>query len=310
MSKTSDNSKTVRWLPWLILLVVIVIWGISIAVLRWLFPEIGERGQFGDTFGVINALFSGLALGGVIYAILLQKEELALQREELAETRGEMKEQKLAMRKETFERTFFQFLEILDAKYHSTEYAYNFEVDVQSEPVQVVFERLKKRGSDVVSPQPHKIDGKTYLRIKDKGKLAFDSACREENWSRASYDMNPYFSLLFKVLGFIDQADFSENFKKKKFYTDILRDRMTNDELIVLFFLGLQPDWYLGVGHGNIDGEIFKKLIEKYSLFLNISLYGDSWKEKATFYDRNAFGDRERSDIGKIFEQNQRNKSA
>ena len=33
-------------------------------------------GQFGDAFGVVNALFSGLALLGVIAAVLLQREDL------------------------------------------------------------------------------------------------------------------------------------------------------------------------------------------------------------------------------------------
>lgn len=48
------------------------------------------RGTFGDMFGVINALFSGLALAGIIYAILLQREELKLQRMELEMTRKEL----------------------------------------------------------------------------------------------------------------------------------------------------------------------------------------------------------------------------
>ncbi|MEM7602430.1 MAG: hypothetical protein AAF357_13555 [Verrucomicrobiota bacterium] len=42
-----------------------------------------QRGQFGDMFGGLNALFSGLAFAGVVYAILLQRKELALQREEM-----------------------------------------------------------------------------------------------------------------------------------------------------------------------------------------------------------------------------------
>jgi hypothetical protein len=42
-------------------------------------------------FGVVNSLFSGLALAGVVYAILLQRRELALQREELSMTREELK---------------------------------------------------------------------------------------------------------------------------------------------------------------------------------------------------------------------------
>jgi hypothetical protein len=47
-------------------------------------------GQFGDMFGVINALFTGLALAGAIYTILLQRHELELQREELRLTREQL----------------------------------------------------------------------------------------------------------------------------------------------------------------------------------------------------------------------------
>src|SRR5262245_52136564 len=36
-------------------------------------PNLPARGQFGDSFGAINALFSGLALGGVIIAIWMQR---------------------------------------------------------------------------------------------------------------------------------------------------------------------------------------------------------------------------------------------
>ena len=40
-------------------------------------------GEFGDIFGVINALFSGLALIGVVIAIFLQQKELSLSTMEL-----------------------------------------------------------------------------------------------------------------------------------------------------------------------------------------------------------------------------------
>lgn len=49
-----------------------------------------ERGQFGDTFGSINSLFTGFAFAGVIYTIILQRQELTLQREELRLQREEM----------------------------------------------------------------------------------------------------------------------------------------------------------------------------------------------------------------------------
>ena len=54
------------------------------------FPGWQERGQFGDLFGSVNALFSGLAFAGLIYAILLQRQELSLQRAELKLQREEM----------------------------------------------------------------------------------------------------------------------------------------------------------------------------------------------------------------------------
>ncbi|MDO9319550.1 MAG: hypothetical protein Q7V56_15315 [Gammaproteobacteria bacterium] len=49
-----------------------------------------DRGTFGDMFGAVNTLFSGLAFAGVIYAIYLQSKELELQRMELELTRNEL----------------------------------------------------------------------------------------------------------------------------------------------------------------------------------------------------------------------------
>jgi len=48
------------------------------------------RGQFGDMFGAVNTLFSGLAFVGFLYAIHLQREDLRLQRQDLALTRNEL----------------------------------------------------------------------------------------------------------------------------------------------------------------------------------------------------------------------------
>lgn len=59
---------------------IVAIWAISGVVLYCL----PERGTFGDMFGAINALFSGCAFAGVIYALILQRHTLELQRTELA----------------------------------------------------------------------------------------------------------------------------------------------------------------------------------------------------------------------------------
>ncbi|MBP6731016.1 MAG: putative phage abortive infection protein [Chitinophagales bacterium] len=82
---------------------VVLLWFISWWVVDNLNTSGQDRGTFGDKFGFINSLFSGLALAGIIYSIILQKRELALQRMELKDTRDEFKQQ-------NFESTFFNLL--------------------------------------------------------------------------------------------------------------------------------------------------------------------------------------------------------
>jgi hypothetical protein len=74
----------------LLILAVFALWLAAPWVGYALFPSWEERGQFGDLFGSVNALFSGLAFTVLIYAIFLQKKELSLQRVELKLQREEM----------------------------------------------------------------------------------------------------------------------------------------------------------------------------------------------------------------------------
>lgn len=38
--------------------------------------DLGERGQFGDSFGVLNSLFTGLGFGGLVVTLLLQQKQI------------------------------------------------------------------------------------------------------------------------------------------------------------------------------------------------------------------------------------------
>lgn len=51
---------------------------------------IASRGQFGDMFGLANAMFSGFAFTALIFSMHMQRGELTLQREELRLTRAEL----------------------------------------------------------------------------------------------------------------------------------------------------------------------------------------------------------------------------
>jgi hypothetical protein len=59
-----------------------------------------HRGQFGDQFGALNTLFSGLAFAGVIVAIFLQRRDLELQQQELERVKDAEQESRLMLEKQ------------------------------------------------------------------------------------------------------------------------------------------------------------------------------------------------------------------
>jgi hypothetical protein len=61
-------------------------------IVNYFFSDWSKSGTFGDSYGALNALFSGLALSGVIVTILVQRKELKNQKIELELQREEMKE--------------------------------------------------------------------------------------------------------------------------------------------------------------------------------------------------------------------------
>lgn len=97
MSKEKTNKL------YIFTIIAILIWIGSWILTDFLYNDISDRAAFGDKFGFINSLFSGLALAGIIYSILLQQRELSLQRTELRETKAEFREQ-------NFQTTFFNLL--------------------------------------------------------------------------------------------------------------------------------------------------------------------------------------------------------
>ncbi len=60
-----------------------------VAGVRWFVPGAAAQGQFGDTFGVTNSLFSGLALAGLICTLILQQIQMAAQRDDSERIRVE-----------------------------------------------------------------------------------------------------------------------------------------------------------------------------------------------------------------------------
>lgn len=81
------------------ILLVFLVWILSAVLIIKGIDNWADRGTFGDLFGAVNALFSGLAFAGLIYTIFLQKEDLQMQREEIAQNRKELKKSAIAQQK-------------------------------------------------------------------------------------------------------------------------------------------------------------------------------------------------------------------
>lgn len=217
------------WILPLLLLSVFVIWIVSGF---WL-VNIPERGTFGDMFGAVNSLFSGLAFAGLIYTIFLQKNELGLQRKELEMTRDEIRGQKETleaqnshMSHQNFEGTFFQMLRIHNELLNSIDLTTGGTKDM---PVKVVTGRdcfmtaWKKYKSKFNEGEETKIPSVRQTEI-DK---VFANL-----WKVYEGEFGHYFRSLYNVVKFIHNSDA----KDKKHYTNIVRAQLSGQELLIMLY--------------------------------------------------------------------------
>ncbi len=92
MEQTKTNEKG-KWdlVPFLFAgAAVLAMWIITYFILKGFNGDLVEFGQFGDSYGALNTLYSGLAFAGIIATIFMQRKELKYQREELELTRKEL----------------------------------------------------------------------------------------------------------------------------------------------------------------------------------------------------------------------------
>ena len=94
-----EKNKSKSSLLTTLIVIVVVIWLLSAVFIIYFLDDWSDRGTFGDLFGAVNGLFSGLAFAGLIYTIVLQKQDLELQRNEIHLNRNELKKSAKAQEK-------------------------------------------------------------------------------------------------------------------------------------------------------------------------------------------------------------------
>jgi hypothetical protein len=99
---TERSNATLRYLTWRNFWIAIAVYTLLYVVYalgaRYGLGASDKAGEFGDMFGAVNAYVSGLAMFGVLIAILLQRDQNIMQAVELRAALREAKEQTAAFR--------------------------------------------------------------------------------------------------------------------------------------------------------------------------------------------------------------------
>ena len=220
MTDTKDKIQRSS-LPIMFGMIVFAVWMVSWACINIFIQEDAVRGQFGDQFGAVNALFSGLAFAALIYTIYLQRIEIK-------QTQDEMKSQNETLALQRFESSFFSLMGMFN------EIMGGFEVEIKDQNGQQqtykgvgIFRRLYRVfQSDFAlsvmrldsNPPP---DDKVYFKYCD---VLQDS-------KGVFYQ---YFRILHRTIKFIFSSDLPAD--RKFEYFKIIRSLLSDDELLILFY--------------------------------------------------------------------------
>ncbi len=286
--------------------------------------DIESRGLFGDKFGSINALFSGLAFAGIIFTIFLQKRELSLQREELEETRKEFIQQNETLKKQRFENTFFQLLRlhndivdklkiiaidketytdreffigaIKDLKYRSVYGYFKYSALIKLEAPEIArFKANRDDSHDFFQKlEKEEISNLQSLSNQDIDNFISEPLTNKEQnikkeyenfFHRVQYNLGHYFRNLYHIFKYVHVTKLIE-LNEKQFYCNIVRAQLSADELVLIFYNSLTPINYFSTSP-NLGYPNFRYLIDKYDILQNMNSRLLLDKEHMTIFKKN-----------------------
>lgn len=93
MKPESTDQNDEQWKPLKIAVIVaLALWSANL-IFGLLFLCMGDAGaRLGDSFGIVNALFSSLAVAGALYAVVIQQNEFRESRKQAAASEAHQKE--------------------------------------------------------------------------------------------------------------------------------------------------------------------------------------------------------------------------
>lgn len=243
---TQSERTALIWI-WIILLAIVTSWAMYWA---WVTPYVTE-----SKFDPLNALFSGLAFWGVIYAILLQRNELALQRKELELTRNEVRGQKeqlkaqnVTLEHQRFENTFFSLLNLFSDLVNSIEIGQPLSGN-----------SLKGRACfSLFFNEFQNAYGNVKMETKSQDLLVLCKGSYDRFAGSRQIYVGHYFRTLYNIIKFVANSEVGN----KQIYVNLVRAQLSSPELNLLFYNCLSD-------YGN---KKFKPFVEQFGLLENMEL--------------------------------------
>lgn len=271
MGKIPNNKKKLNLIKPIVIAitVVFVLWIWNYVTLFFLKNE--ERGTFGDMFGSVNAIFSGLAFAGIIITIYIQSHELKLQRKELKLTRKEAKRtrnefslQNDTMKLQQFENTFFQMLSLF---HDNTEKIYSTDNRFKGKTIfREVLNNLDRNINIAFKARfnssPNKALYDEYLDFyhEEQDKTSVEDFIVLFNIIVDIFEDNlsVYFTNLQNILKLIDKSEIVD----KPYYISVIVSQFIKSEIKTIFYYTIS----------NKKESEFRVLVEKYGLLESVKI--------------------------------------
>jgi len=225
-------------------------------------------GQFGDFFGgTLNPIFGFLSVMALLAALVIQGRELRISSQELKNSALALDKQNKAIAHQSFEQTFFSWLESYRAMLGSVEtqdfYTIKGVTNLQTldgnRALKKLFAELGTSRENAQSLQYQEHDNPNSTSNYSFSKW-------EELYEKNEYQLDSLFRNLYRLMLWIDSQDESRiNQAQKWMYVSVVRAQLSWIEMVYLFYNGQTN-----------RGLKFARLVNKYALFDNLNFDSDA----------------------------------
>ena len=216
-------------------------------------------GQFGDFIGgVLNPIFSLMALLALIATFSLQLKEFGILAAQRDESNNALKEQQLASRRQVFESSFYHLLSLHNDLLNG--------IDLNGANGNI-------KGRDCFHVFLKRLNHERSKNL-EKNEIINFTTSYDRFYQDHRREIAHYFTLLFNIFKFIDNSDMAD----KKFYTNIIRAQLSSSEKAFLFYNCLTK-----------NGVKFKDFVEKFSLLKEFTIKSHHDNELIKEYKISAF---------------------